>query len=353
MANRLPRKSATSYDPTSILPPFRCGTRSAAQEAVHQAALGRLAAWLLSHSSGGTIRYSKRGLGYLAEGEGRVAKGEFAKIDYWIDLLRKRGDVPVHIVGDDEKRSAENLPHFIESPAQFAARRAASAADCWEYYDPGTYWRHQKHYVELAVEKSDLKTLFADVFEEFQVPYFNTGGWWDINTQHDLLVRMKAHHLSGRKCVLIRWADFDPGGLLIVDRTRNNLLELARLTGFEATEANLKIVHAGLTEAQIHRLRLPWIEGLKTSSGEDLASPRHPDHRQEYVQSWLRRHGARKIEANALLADPDAARELCRRAIRRYIDPAGVAAYWEEVERGQEAVRAALPDALRRALGRR
>ena len=64
---------------------------------------------------------------------------------------------------------------------------------------------------------------------------------------------------------------------------------------------------------------LTWIDNLETSRGKSLADPKHPDHFRPYVQSYLKRFGARKVEANALVARPEAGRELCRQAIRWYV----------------------------------
>jgi hypothetical protein len=65
--------------------------------------------------------------------------------------------------------------------------------------------------------------------------------------------------------------------------------------------------------------RLSWSENLVTSSGEDLANRKHPDHSKPYVQNYLARFGARKVEANALVVRPEAGRRLCLDAIRRFV----------------------------------
>jgi hypothetical protein len=60
-----------------------------------------------------------------------------------------------------------------------------------------------------------------------------------------------------------------------------------------------------------------WTNNLITSSG--VADPDHEDHDKPYVQNYLRQFGARKVEANALVVRPEAGRQLCLDAIRRYI----------------------------------
>ena len=44
---------------------------------------------------------------------------------------------------------------------------------------------------------------------------------------------------------------------------------------------------------------LTWIDNLETASGGRLDDPGHPDHKKFYVQDYLARFGARKVEARA------------------------------------------------------
>lgn len=56
-----------------------------------------------------------------------------------------------------------------------------------------------------------------------------------------------------------------------------------------------------------------------TSRGRNLASPSHPNFKMDYIQNYLRTVGERKCEANALLINKEAGRELCRDAIEKYL----------------------------------
>jgi hypothetical protein len=76
----------------------------------------------------------------------------------------------------------------------------------------------------------------------------------------------------------------------------------------------------GLDAEFVDREGLVWINNLVTSKGEyPLDDRRHPDHYKPYVQEYLRKYGARKVEADALLKVPDLGRALCRQAILRYV----------------------------------
>ena len=76
---------------------------------------------------------------------------------------------------------------------------------------------------------------------------------------------------------------------------------------------------------------MTWIDNLETGSGRRLDDPRHPDHAKTFVQDYLERFGARKVEANALVVRPEAGRELCRQAILKYVDASAAEDYGAEV----------------------
>lgn len=127
--------------------------------------------------------------------------------------------------------------------------------------------------------------------------------------------------------MLLYAGDFDPAGVRISDTLRSNLADLedakipaksgGYITGW--TPEPLIIDRFGLNESFIREHGLPWINNLETGSGKDLASTSHPDHDKPYVQEWLARYGPRKVEANALVTQPDAGKRLFRDAVERYL----------------------------------
>jgi hypothetical protein len=139
--------------------------------------------------------------------------------------------------------------------------------------------------------------------------------------------------------------DHDPAGLDISNKLIRLFEDLQRTVGWNPSR--LLIVRFGLNADFINANRLTWIDGLKTSSGEDLADPRHPDHNKPYVQDYIRRFGARKVEANALVVRPEQGRRLCRHAILQYVDPDRAQEYFEQLEEQREAARRALARRVR------
>ena len=51
--------------------------------------------------------------------------------------------------------------------------------------------------------------------------------------------------------------------------------------------------------------------------------PNHKHHQFPYVQDYLREYGTKKVEANALIANPTAARALMREEFWQWLSPAG------------------------------
>src|SRR5262249_56921086 len=87
-------------------------------------------------------------------------------------------------------------------------------------------------YVEVAVEKLDLRNLFEPVCKEFYVPLTNFKGWSDLNARAAMMRRSARHEAEGRRCVLLLCTDHDPGGLHMHEKMRKNLEDLAGAVGW-------------------------------------------------------------------------------------------------------------------------
>jgi hypothetical protein len=319
----------------TLPPPPGRGRKSAARAEADRDWLQDFAGHLREIRSTLDFRPGKRGWCYLLEEYG-LNKGEFDRAEELIDRCRKTGLLPVNFTAEDINRKAENLEDPDDpDPASYTADRVELLLNhIINGYDPGSFWNFQEVYIEMMVEKIDLRELFGPICKEYHVPIFNARGWSDINSRVAMMRRFRRHEVRGdRRCVLLLGGDFDPSGFLITDRTRGNLAELenavveirdGREVPIDWDPGKLTIDRFCLNIDFIRRHRRPrpltWVDNLQTSSGKDLASPSHPDHKKPYVQDYLRQYGARKVEANALVTCPDAARDLCRQAIEKYLN---------------------------------
>jgi hypothetical protein len=302
----------------SLLPKLPPHRPSAATKAAYRDGVAAFCATLLEVQSRLDFAVGSRGWAYVLEGERRIDKHEIDLAEKLINDCRKNGDLPLDFCSEDGKRAAENLECIDPDPQERAADILSYVQTAEEDYTPFSFWDDLDVYVQTAVEKSNMKNLFAKPCAEFCIPTFNIGGWADLNVRAGLMQRFKEKEAEGKKCVLLLFTDHDPGGLHIASFLRSNLQDLARAVGWSPD--NLIIDRFGLDYDFIEQQRLTWIENLATSKGEyPLDDKRHPDHLKPYVQTYLKQYGVRKVEADALLKAPEVGRGLCRQAILRYV----------------------------------
>jgi hypothetical protein len=312
------------------------GRTSVSAEAQYQVALRAFCGAIIQIRSTLDFDLSARGWCYILEDHG-LKKGDFSAAEGLIADCRKSGLLPIDIVGEDGSRSFENLEEIHRHDAIDDALSIVEwVKSGHKHYHPVSFWDFQPVYIEMLVEKVDLRNLFDPVCAEHRVPIANVRGWSDINTRASLMRRFRDHEKNGRRCVLLYCGDHDPAGLSISTFMRSNLEELAGAVGWRPD--NLVIERFGLNAKFIAEQGLSWIDGLETSSGKSLADPSHAHHQFPYVREYLKRFGARKVEANALVVRPEAGRALCREAIERHIDPSGIEQYHRELTARQEEV---------------
>ncbi len=291
---------------------------------------------------------SSRGWCYILENEHRLPKGDFDKAQDLVNDCRKTGLLPIDFTVEDEARSAANLENcHEEDPAQFAGTIAQGLHE-WNTYLPVSFWDDQPVYIQLVVEKIDLKSLFMPVCQQYCVPIINARGWSDLNLRAGLMRRFQAHEQKGRRPILLYCGDLDPVGLQIAERLLGQLGELHGAVGW--SPRNLIIERFGLNFDFVEKHDLTWIDGLQTGSGKDLGDPNHRQHRAAFVQQYIAQYGKRKVEANALVVRPEAGRQLCRDAIEKHLDMGAITAFKQSLVHHREKVRTALPEAVRRVL---
>ncbi len=284
------------------------------------------------------FRVSSRGWCYILEDHG-LLKGDFDAAQKLINDCRKKGLLPLDICAEDEGRATYGLQDIDEPEPEDEADRAFNSLRTWHRrYIPRSFWEDRDVYVEMAVEKVDLRSLFEPICRHFRVPIFNASGWADINSRAAMMERFKEQEDEGKKCVLLYCGDHDPGGLNISGFLHKNLDDLSDAVDWSPDD--LTVERFGLDYDFIEAQGLTWIDNLETAGGKyPLDDPRHPDHQKPYVQDYLAQFGARKVEANALVVRPEAGRELCRNAILRHVSEEDVAADEAEVREARETLR--------------
>jgi hypothetical protein len=330
---------------SDLLPRRSRGRQSAEADAAYERQVSDFCALMLQIRLTMDFGIGSRGWCYVLEQHG-LHKGNFGAAQKLITDCRKSGALPLDICDEDSARETIGLE-------QINSNDVDEEVDSWRFhlrneahrnYTPFSFWDDLDVYVEVAVEKLDLRNLFEPVCREFCVPITNFKGWSDLNSRAAMMRRFQEHEEAGRQCVLLVCGDHDPGGLLITNTLRKNFEDLECAVGW--SPANLVISRFGLNAGFIEANRLSWIDNLETSSGGRLDDPRHADHRKPYVQNYIREFGVRKCEANALVVAPEAGRQLCRSAILRYIPARAVRAYQAKLGSVRKQLRSALRDAI-------
>ena len=212
---------------SSLLPKLPPHRPSAATKAAYQVKVAVFCATILEVQSRLDFAVGSRGWAYVLEGERLIDKNEIDAAQALINDCRKSGDLPLDICSEDGKRAAENLETLHPDPQDKAAGIFSYVQSAEDNYTPFSFWDDLDVYIQAAVEKSNLKNLFAKVCAEFCIPIANVGGWGDLNVRAG-----KEKESEGKRCVLLYCGDFDPGGLHISEFLRSNFEDMSRAVGW-------------------------------------------------------------------------------------------------------------------------
>jgi len=177
----------------SFLPKRPMGRPNPKTEAVYRERVEQFCALVEEIESTMDFKAGSRGWCYILERHG-LLKGDFAAAQRLINECRKSGDLPLDICAEDESRETvglENLDGDVDDEVEAWIDTLRSAH---ENYTPVSFWRDQPAYVEVAVEKLDLRNLFQPECAEFHVPITNFTGWADINSRAAMMQRFARHY---------------------------------------------------------------------------------------------------------------------------------------------------------------
>jgi hypothetical protein len=291
--------------------------------------LQRLAEKLQEIDSRLDFKQSSRGWCYTLENEGFIKKGEFDRAEDAINECRRAAYLPINFCAEDASRVWENVEEPTEGTIQDLFRLYLKAAlNAPNYYKPD-WWEGEEYYIQMFVEKIDLKSLFSPICKKYHMPIANASGWSDINERAEMADRFLEAEEAGQQCVLLYCGDLDPWGDKISDTIRKNLADLTEATGYDPSDL---IIHRfGLEKDFVKRHNLTWIDNLMTGSGKDMSKSYYCYNckmqytkgtascrrcrkklyvQPQFVRDYIDEIGERKCEANALVVAPRAGRLL-------------------------------------------
>jgi len=294
------------------------------------------------------MKSSARGWCYLMEVEGFITKDEFDRVEILINSCRKKGILPIDFISEEGKRDFKGVEKPNEdSPIESMRKWITYAMRSEDMYTPN-WWKGEKYYIQMIVEKIDLKTLFSDVCEEYHIPIATSSGWSSMLQRAIYARRFKEAEEKGLKPVLLYCGDHDPDGLRISEFLKKNVEDLQDIswddgeTGFNP--CNLEIIRFGLNFDYIEQHNFTWIDNLITGSkkkhlqGIGLDNPKHKNHKMSYVQNYLKEIGVRKCEANVLMTVPKLASKLVKDAIIDFLGNDALDRFQEKEDQVQKIV---------------
>ena len=165
-------------DRTAFLPRRSRGRQSSESEAEYQQRPAAFCRLILQIRSTMDFEIGSRGWCYVLEPHG-LAKGDFDAGQALITECRKNGDLPLDICAEDNSRATVGLQGDLDGPdveaeaqgwIEYLRERANNS------YTPFGFWDDLNTYVEVGVEKLDLRNLFEAVCAEFYIPITNLKG---------------------------------------------------------------------------------------------------------------------------------------------------------------------------------
>jgi len=146
------------------LPTRRPGAQSAEATKRYDRQAERFCALIVRIKSSLDFEVSNRGWCYILENRGIITKAEFSDAQKRIDEFRKDGRLPVDICIEDEARVAEHVEQLDDTTPEEEAEAIIDRAKLGHhFYNPISLWSDQDCFIQMAVEKGDLKSLFSNV----------------------------------------------------------------------------------------------------------------------------------------------------------------------------------------------
>ncbi|HEY5124852.1 MAG TPA: hypothetical protein VIK14_14065 [Ignavibacteria bacterium] len=305
------------------------------------------------------FKVSARGWCYQLESARLINKNQFDRVESVINKCRKKGILPIDFVAEEEGRQFSGIEEpEVETPLEFLKGYIEAPLKCHSWYTPD-WWDGEEYYIQMLVEKIDLKTLFEPVCKRYHIPIATSKGWSSMLQRAAYANRFKEAEDNGLKCILLYCGDHDPDGLRISEFIKKNLVDLQNIYWENGDEGyspdNLLIHRFGLNADFIYEHNLTWIDNLITGSGKNLASPAHKNFKMPYVQEYIKEFGARKCEANAIVPMPREARFLVENTIISFLGDDALSRFdkkMEEVKNEMDKIRlkTGLKETIERAI---
>ena len=300
---------------------------------------------LIRIQEGIDFRMSARGWCYAVEPYG-LNKGDFNWMQKQINEARKEGYLKPGFIFEEEGHKVTEADDYEYSPEDYVN----DEYDTWqgaedtfrnshENYTGVSFWKDKNYFIQMLVEKSDLKSLFAPVCEKYYIPLANMRGWGSMEQKATMAKNFMEAEGDGKTPVLLVCCDFDPPGLSISGILNDTFVKHSKFSGWYPH--NLIVERVGLNYDFIIKNKLTWIDQIHTISGRNLADPNHKFYKSNTydIQGYIEKYGERKCEANAIVVAWKLGREMLVKRIEKYVGEGAYDKYIKDTVKKRKEVK--------------
>ncbi|MBA7576299.1 hypothetical protein ES695_13770 [Candidatus Atribacteria bacterium 1244-E10-H5-B2] len=291
------------------------------------------------------FQMSARGWCYIMEQFG-LEKSDFDDGEQFIKECRIYGFLKPGFILEEEGHKVVQQPDESESAEDFVKGQYdmwQTAGDyfksSWEFYNGISFWEAQDCYIQLLVEKVDLKSLFMGICNKYKIPIANLRGSGSIEQKAVMAMNFQLAEEKGKKLILFACGDFDPPGQEIRKVLKGHFEKYSTFTGWDPK--NLIVDPIGLTFRFIQENNLTWIDNLESSGERALDDPKGKvwkDNRFN-IREYVAQYGAKKCEANAIVVAPKLGRKMLQDAVNKWLGKDAYKDYEEALEIERERAR--------------
>jgi len=126
--------------------------------------------------------------------------------------MRERGTIPYGLIADNSRsfyrpRTYSSLDNMLEEQKRFYRK---------------DFWESQDIYVEIWLEKEALRSVFADVTSEFQIPLYVAKGFSSVSFVYAAAEEIKQ---INKPSYIYLFSDYDPSGLMVANSIEKRMRE--------------------------------------------------------------------------------------------------------------------------------
>ncbi len=293
-----------------------------------------------------------RGWCYAMEPFG-LKKSDFDFGQGCINDCRRYGFLKPCFILDDESHIVEQQPDeselledYVNMQYEIWQEAGDGFRESWQRYDGVSFWEGQDYYIQLLVEKVDLKSLFRKICNKHRIPIANLHGSGSIEQKAAMAHNFQYHENEGRRPILFACGDFDPPGQEIREVLKDWFVKYINFTGWDPK--NLIVDPIGLTYSFIQENKLTWIDNLKSGSKRDLDDPKGKVwiENRFNIREYVAKYGVRKCEANAIVIVPEIGRKMLQDAIDKWLGKDAYKDYEEYLEVKRDRAKQLIKDKL-------